>query len=256
MSRFSITVMPGKMPRPSGDWHSPRRTRRSARSLEMSSPSNRIRPLLSGRSPEMARMVVVLPAPLAPISATTSPSSMPIEMPCSASIRPYATTTSSSSSSIFGHPQVGGDDLGIAAYLGGRALGDLPAELQDHDPVGYAHHQAHVVLDEQHCVAEVADGLDQLEQLLLLGRVEAGRRLVQAEQLGLGAQGTRDLQAALVPVRQVARDLVGPIGDADEAQELHRPPLAGPLLERVPGDPEDLCADPPDLLPHPHQPVV
>jgi len=88
MSRFSSTDMPGKMPRPSGAWHSPRRTRRSARSLVMSSPANLILPEATGRMPEIARMVVDLPAPFAPISATISPSSTVRLMPCSAWIRP------------------------------------------------------------------------------------------------------------------------------------------------------------------------
>ena len=41
----------------------------------MSSPSNVIVPELAGVSPEIERSVVDLPAPLEPISVTTSPSS-------------------------------------------------------------------------------------------------------------------------------------------------------------------------------------
>jgi hypothetical protein len=37
------------------------------------SPSSSMRPARTGRSPLIARRVVVLPAPLAPISATASP---------------------------------------------------------------------------------------------------------------------------------------------------------------------------------------
>ena len=66
----------------------PRTTRRSARSLVMSSPSNRILPADSGRMPEIARMVVDLPAPLAPIRLTISPSSTENDMSWMASIRP------------------------------------------------------------------------------------------------------------------------------------------------------------------------
>ena len=63
-------------------------TRRWAFILVMSWPSKMIDPRVSGRIPEIARMVVVLPAPLAPIRVTSSPSSTDSEMPCSASIRP------------------------------------------------------------------------------------------------------------------------------------------------------------------------
>ena len=44
--------------------------------------------MVSGRMPEIARIVVVLPAPFAPIRVTSSPSSTDSEIPCSASIRP------------------------------------------------------------------------------------------------------------------------------------------------------------------------
>ncbi len=88
MSRFSITVMPGNTPRPSGDCEMPRTTRRSARSVLMSSPSKVMVPPESGRIPEIARMVVVLPAPLAPISVTISPCSTVRDTSDSAWIRP------------------------------------------------------------------------------------------------------------------------------------------------------------------------
>ena len=56
-------------------------------------------------------------------------------------------------------PEVGADHLGIALHLGGRPLGDLPAEVEHHHLVGHLHHQAHVVLDQQHGhAALVADG--------------------------------------------------------------------------------------------------
>src|SRR3954451_19170524 len=190
--------MPGNTPRPSGDCDTPRTTRRSARNLVMSCPSNRIEPWATGRSPEIARIVVDLPAPFAPIRATISPSPTVRLMPCRAWMRPYSSVTLSSSSSIGGHSQVRGDDRRIVPHLGGCPLGDLLAELQHHDPVGHTHHQAHVVLDQQYGVAQVADPPDELEQVLLLGRVEAGRRLVQAEQLRLGGQRPGDLQASLV----------------------------------------------------------
>jgi len=76
------------MPRPSGAWQMPISTRRCAGTLRTSSPWKRICPELTGRIPEIVRSVVVLPAPLLPISVTTSPSSTVKEMPLSASILP------------------------------------------------------------------------------------------------------------------------------------------------------------------------
>ena len=54
----------------------------------MSSPAKVILPRLAGDRPEIERSVVDLPAPLEPISVTTSPSSTVSEMPLSASIEP------------------------------------------------------------------------------------------------------------------------------------------------------------------------
>ena len=87
-SRFSRTVRPGKMRRPSGTWARPRLTRLSAELLASGSPSKRIAPDLGRCRPEMVLSKVVLPAPLAPSNATTSPWPTSSEMPCSASIAP------------------------------------------------------------------------------------------------------------------------------------------------------------------------
>ena len=88
MSMFSATVMPGKIPRPSGTWLMPRATRRSARTDVRSSPSNRIDPDCRPRIPEIAFMVVVLPAPFAPMSETIWPSSTRRVIPRRAWMRP------------------------------------------------------------------------------------------------------------------------------------------------------------------------
>ena len=49
-----------------------------------------------------------------------------------------------------GVPEVGLDDARVVADLGGRALGDLAAEVEHDDLVGDRHDHRHVVLDEQH----------------------------------------------------------------------------------------------------------
>ena len=136
------------------------------------------------------------------------------------------------------HPQVSGDDSRVVADLGGQALGDLLAELQHHDPVGHTHDQPHVVLDQQHRVAVVADLADEPHELVLLRRVEARRRLVQAEQLRLGGQRPGDLQPALVAVGQVLRLVGGAVGDAHELQQRHRALDGLALLAVVPRHPQ------------------
>ncbi len=83
-----MTDMPGKIPRPSGAWQMPSATLSCAATRVMSRPSKMILPADNGRTPEIAFKVVVLPAPLAPMSVTISPSSTVNDRPFSAAMRP------------------------------------------------------------------------------------------------------------------------------------------------------------------------
>ena len=74
--------------RPSGTCEMPSRTMASGPKPAIEWPSNRISPAAGFASPEIARSVVDLPAPLAPSNVTTWPSSTPIETPRKASISP------------------------------------------------------------------------------------------------------------------------------------------------------------------------
>jgi hypothetical protein len=69
-------------------------------------------------------------------------------------------------------------------------------------------------------VAVAADAFDQFAQFGGFGGVHAGRRLVQAQQLGFGGQGTGNFQPALVAVGQVLGQVVGPVLDAHVMQQV------------------------------------
>ena len=71
--KCSATVSPKKMPRSCGTCAMPIRARAVGAAPARSVPASRIAPLAVLSRPEIARRVVVLPAPLAPSSATTSP---------------------------------------------------------------------------------------------------------------------------------------------------------------------------------------
>jgi hypothetical protein len=101
--------------------------------------------------------------------------------------------------------QVGLDHLLDRPARGPAALGDLLAEVEHRDGVADAHHHVHVVLDEDHGDAVVADLADDGHQLLDVGRGQAGGRLVEQQQLRVERQRARDLQQALLAVGQVAR---------------------------------------------------
>ena len=62
----------------------------------------------------------------------------------------------------------------------------------------------------------------QLVELGALARVEAGGRLVEAEQHRVGAHGARDLEPALRAVGQVAGRIVGAVDQADAVEPVAR----------------------------------
>jgi hypothetical protein len=76
------------MPRPSGAWAMPRATSSLGASLVTSSPRRVTEPEVGFSILETARSVVVLPAPLAPMRATTCPSGTSTETPRSAWMPP------------------------------------------------------------------------------------------------------------------------------------------------------------------------
>ena len=88
ISRFSSTVIWAKMCLPSGTWARRRVIILLGSVFRRSVPSKRISPLSAFLSPEMARRMVVFPAPLAPIRETISPSSTCMEIPLMASTTP------------------------------------------------------------------------------------------------------------------------------------------------------------------------
>ena len=78
--RFSSTVMVVKVPRPCGTWAMPRRTMFSVERPASGAPSNSIAPV-ERTMLQIARSVVVLPAPLAPSSVVMLPSLRPNSRP-------------------------------------------------------------------------------------------------------------------------------------------------------------------------------
>ena len=89
--------------------------------------------------------------------------------------------------------------------------------------VGNFHHHAHVVLDQQDADADVvADRQQQPVELVRLARIEPGRRLVEAQELGIRAHGAGDLEPALGAIGQVGGGIVGPLDQPDALEPLHR----------------------------------
>ena len=87
--------------------------------------------------------------------------------------------------------------------LGGRAVGEQPAQVQHADAVGEAEHDVQVVLDEQD--RDLAwEGLHQLGEAAALGGGHAGGRLVEQQQRRAGRQGHRHLELTALAVAELA----------------------------------------------------
>ena len=81
---------------------------------------------------------------------------------------------------------------------------------------------------------------EQLVEFFGFARIEAGGRLVKAEQLRIGAHGARDLEPALGAIGEIARRIVGAIGQADAVEPEFarvRSPRARPACSRAPNMP-------------------
>src|SRR4051812_32036321 len=126
----------------------------------LSEPSRRIdwlrkmmSPLVGGTIPQITFNVVLLPAPLAPRSATMLSSATRRLTPERASMRPYEAETSvswiMSATACLLRAEVGLDHAGVVLDVGRGALSDLLAEAQHGDAVGDRHDQLHDVLNQQ-----------------------------------------------------------------------------------------------------------
>ena len=88
MSRFSVMLMRANTPRPSGTITRPSLTMSQGPRPLMLRPRYSMSPSLAPSMPVMAFIVVVLPAPLEPMSETSSPSCTCMSMPLTAWMPP------------------------------------------------------------------------------------------------------------------------------------------------------------------------
>src|SRR5215470_15883649 len=100
-----------------------------------------ISPLEGRRRPDSVFSVVVLPAPLAPSSTTSSPSATEKETSHNAWMRPYR--TSMFLTSIIRRSEVSADDCSVGCYCRRRSLGDLLSVMQNHDSFAHLHYNSH-----------------------------------------------------------------------------------------------------------------
>ena len=155
---------------------------------------------------------------------------------------------------LVGDAEIGGDHLRIVAHRVRRAVGDLDAIVEHDHVVGNLHHHRHVVLDQQDRDGVlVADGEQQRVELGAFARIEAGRRLVEAEQHRIGAHGARDLQPPLRAIGQVAGRIVGARQQPDALEPVARLVDRGAFGDGIGGKAENAEQR---VARREHQPVV
>src|SRR6187551_1695215 len=138
---------------------------------------NLTEPLLR-TSPMIARNVVVLPAPFAPISVTISPSRTEMLILWSTSTPSgYAALTSRTSSNcilnVLRHAaltEISADHFRISADSFRHVISNFLAEIENGNAIRDLHHKRHVVLDDQNGDADGLHLLNISDQPLDLGR--------------------------------------------------------------------------------------
>src|SRR5215218_851508 len=106
------------------------------------------------------------------------------------------------------------------AERGGRALGDEAPLLDDRDAIAQRLRLVEVVRREQDRLAELLQRAHDFPRGAPRRRVEAGRRLVEEDQLGVADQREREVQAAQLTARQRARVRICLRGQPGEVEHL------------------------------------
>src|SRR2546430_2070226 len=230
ISRCSSTLRPAKIMRPWGTYPRPRRARSCAGNRDRSSPSRRIVPDVTRRSPMIAFRSVVLPTPLRPMMETISPASTRRLGPIRAGVLPYSTWMSATDSIVDPLAQVDVADALVALDLLHRALGEDLALMHDRHPARDHPDEVHVVLDHDDR-GRLVEPPEEPDRLLHLFHRHAGRRLVEQDQGRLADAGHADLEPLLHAVGEPRGGMVGPLGQTDDLQHLGRPPPTAAIAE-------------------------
>ena len=124
--------------------------------------------------------------------------------------------------------EVGFDDFRVGLDLGGSALGDLHAVIEDGDTLADAHDDLHRVFDEEDGQGELfLDLLNEADEFDFFGRVHAGGGFVEEEKFGFRGEAANDFEAALFAV---GKALGGGVAETAEVKNIEE--LFGALGDR------------------------
>ena len=118
---------------------------------------------------------------------------------------------------VAGHPdhQAAPAARGQVVDLAGR---HQTAVVDDHDRLAQVLHQVELMTGEQHALARPGLAGEHLAHRVDAGRVKAGERLVEDEQVRVVHERGGELDALLVALRQGLDLVPGPVGDAEPLQ--------------------------------------
>ncbi len=118
-------------------------------------------------------------------------------------------------------PEIGLDDVGVGLDLGRSSFRELAPEIERHDVIGDRHDEAHVMLDQQHGhVALVADAADQVAEHIDFFMIEAAGGFVEQQDLRIGGERTRELDALLGAEGQSRHHRVGDASRVEIGEDL------------------------------------
>src|SRR5262245_7447580 len=191
-------------------------------------------PARHGSSPNTAFKVVVLPAPLGPSMATSSPARTSNETSCRAGRSPYATLRPLTCNMVpfpVALPEIGFDNARMPHDLLRPPLGNKLPKAQNGNAGAEAGHRLDDVLDNQNGQAQFpVQGAHRPQHLRRLVRGKAGHDFTQEQQLGTGCQGAQHLQPFALGESQTASQAVSLYREFAQLQELQG--LATGLAQR------------------------
>src|SRR4051794_22988724 len=146
------------------------------------------------------------------------------------------------------------------AERGGRALGDEPPLLDDRHAIAQGLGLVEVVRRQEHRLAELLERAHDVPRRTARCRVEAGRRLVEEDQLRVAHERQGEVEAAQLPAAERPRVRIRLLGEAGELEDLVHVARggveAGPMRDRLADGDVAVHAGALEHDPHPHAELV
>src|SRR4051794_11386337 len=146
------------------------------------------------------------------------------------------------------------------AERGGGALGDEPPLLDDRHAIAQGLGLVEVVRRQEHRLAELLERAHDVPRRTARCRVEAGRRLVEEDQLRVAHERQGEVEAAQLPAAERPRVRIRLLGEAGELEDLVHVARggveAGPMRDRLADGDVAVHAGALEHDPHPHAELV